>query len=129
MLRQETWSFSHPQRAWQSLLRKGVTPRYAERSLKNAPSGALHLVTSKTGRNGSIPIHQDADLWLAKLEPGQATSHSVAKGRHAWIHVAEGEVSINGEALSGGDAAAVSGESILQLTASKPSQILLFDLN
>jgi redox-sensitive bicupin YhaK (pirin superfamily) len=47
--------------------RKGVAPRYAEKSLKDAPAGKLQLVTSKSGRDGSISIHQDADLWLAKL--------------------------------------------------------------
>ncbi len=59
---------------------KGVKPRYAEKSLRDTPTGKLHLVTSKTGRDGSIAIHQDADLWLAKLEAGQTGfAHSLAK--------------------------------------------------
>ena len=109
--------------------RKGVTPRYGEKSLKDAATGTWHLVTSKTGRDGSIAIYQDADLWLAKLEAGQTVSHSLAGDRHAWLHVAEGEVKLNGKTLSGGDAVAVSGKSNLKLTAIKPSQVLLFDLN
>jgi redox-sensitive bicupin YhaK (pirin superfamily) len=109
--------------------RKGVAPRYGEKPFSAAPTGAWHLVTSKTGRDGSIAIHQDADLWLAKLDAGQDVSHTLADGRHAWIHVAEGEVNINGETLSGGDAAAVSGKTSLELAAAKPSQVLLFDLN
>ncbi|HTX22029.1 MAG TPA: pirin family protein [Candidatus Aquilonibacter sp.] len=108
---------------------KGLKPRYAEKSLQDAPTGKLHLMTSKTGRDGSIAIRQDADLWLAKLEPGQQVAHSLANNRHAWVHVAEGEVVLNGQTLSGGDAAAVSEESKLQLSANKPSQVLLFDLN
>ena len=107
----------------------GVKPRYAEKSLANAPAGTLNLVTSKTGRDGSIAIHQDADLWLGKLNPGNSVSHKLAKGRNAWLHVAEGEVSLNGKILSGGDAAAISNESALDLSATKPSQVLLFDLN
>ena len=107
----------------------GVKPRYAEKSYKDAASGALNLVTSKTGRDGSIAIHQDADLWLAKLEAGQKVSHSLAGNRHAWVHVAEGEVVLNSKTLSGGDAVAIDGESKLQLSANKPSQVLLFDLN
>src|SRR5260221_5861369 len=51
---------------------KGVEPRYAEKSMKDAAPGALHLVTSKTGRDSSIAIHQDADLWLAKVVAGQS---------------------------------------------------------
>jgi hypothetical protein len=108
---------------------KGAKPRYAEKSLKDAAEGKLNLVTSKTGRDGSIAIHQDADLWLGKLGAGNRVTHTLAPGRHAWLHVAEGEVSLNGKTLSGGDAAAVDAESKLELSATKPSQVLLFDLN
>ena len=109
--------------------RKGVSPRYGERSFKSAATGLWHLVTSKTGREGSIAIHQDTDLWLAKLEAGQTVSLSLAGDRHAWLHVAEGEVKINGQTLSGGDAAAFDGPTHLTLAAIKQSQVLLFDLN
>ena len=108
---------------------KGVKPRYAEKSYANVAPGALHLVTSKAGRDGSIAIHQDADLWLAKLDAGQSVSHKLAAGRNAWVHVAEGEVMLNGKTLVGGDAAAVSEETAIELSATKPSQVLLFDLN
>jgi redox-sensitive bicupin YhaK (pirin superfamily) len=108
---------------------QGVKPRYAERNLAQAETGKLHLVASKTGRDGSMEIHQDADLLLAKLDPGQSVRHPLAAGRHAWVHVAEGEVNLNGKTLAGGDAAAVSKESALEIAAAKPSQVLLFDLN
>ncbi|HVU08030.1 MAG TPA: pirin family protein [Verrucomicrobiae bacterium] len=108
---------------------KGVKSRYAEKSFRNAETGKLHLVTSKTGRDGSIAIHQDADLWLAKMEAGQKVSHTLGSQRHAWLHVAEGEVVLNGKTLAGGDAAAVERETKLELSANKPSQVLLFDLN
>ena len=51
---------------------KGVKPRYAEKSLSDKPTGQLHLMVSKAGRDGSIGIRQDADLWLAKLERDKA---------------------------------------------------------
>ena len=108
---------------------KGVQPRYAEKALAKAQLGALNLVTSKTGRDGSIAIHQDADLWLAKFNGGEQAEHALAPGRHAWVHVAEGEISLNGATLHGGDAAAVSDEAALKFKASKPAQVLLFDLN
>lgn len=108
---------------------RGMKPRYAEKSFANAAPGKLNLVTSKTGRDGSIAIHQDAELWLAKLDSGNRVAHKLAAGRNAWLHVAEGEVTVNGKTLTGGDAAAVSGEGALELSASKPSQVLLFDLN
>jgi len=108
---------------------KNVQPRYAEKSLASAPTGQFHLVASKSGRDNSIAIHQDADLLLARLESGQKVAHPLADNRHAWLHVAEGEVVLNGKTLAGGDSAALSREPKLELAATKPSQVLLFDLN
>lgn len=108
--------------------RAGVTPRYAEKSLGGRAPGVLHLVASKSGRQDSMAIHQDADLWLARLGPGNAVSHPLAATRHAWLHLAEGAVTVNGEALSEGDAVAISGPSVLDVRASSASQVLLFDL-
>jgi redox-sensitive bicupin YhaK (pirin superfamily) len=109
--------------------KKGVAPRYAERNLAKAETGKLHLVASKTGRSGSMEIHQDADVLLAKLEAGQNVKHPLAAGRHAWVHVAEGEVRLNGKPLAAGDAAGTSEESALEIAAAKASQVLVFDLN
>jgi redox-sensitive bicupin YhaK (pirin superfamily) len=107
---------------------KGVKPRYAEKSFAKAAAGS-YLVASKNGREGSIDIHQDADLWLAKFDGNNRVSHKLAAGRHAWLHVAEGDVTINGKKLSGGDAVAVNDEKDIELSADKPAQVLLFDLN
>jgi redox-sensitive bicupin YhaK (pirin superfamily) len=108
---------------------KGVAPRYEERSFRDAPTGKLNLVTSKTGREGSIAIHQDADLWLGKLSTGDKVHHSLGKLRHAWAHVAEGKVSLNGKTLETGDAVALSDVDRIELLAATPAQVLLFDLN
>lgn len=107
---------------------KGVKPNYAEKSFADAKAGS-YLVTSKTGRDGSIKIHQDADLWLAKFDGSNRVDHKLASGRHAWVHVAEGDVTVNGKKLTGGDAAAITGEEKIELTADKPAQVLMFDLN
>jgi redox-sensitive bicupin YhaK (pirin superfamily) len=118
----------HLLQIWIQPDRAGVKPRYAEKSLKDAKPGVLHLVTSKSGRDGSIAIHQDANLWLAKLDGGNSVVHKLAKERQAWVHVAEGEVSVNGKKLTGGDAAAIAEEGAIELSAAKPAQVLLFDL-
>jgi redox-sensitive bicupin YhaK (pirin superfamily) len=119
---------SHFLQIWIMPDAQGVKPRYAEKSLRDAPTGKFNLVTSKAGRDGSIAIHQDADLWLAKLDAGQQVTQTLAADRHAWLHVAEGEVVLNGKTLTGGDAAAISREDKVELTANKASQVLLFDL-
>ena len=107
----------------------GVKPRYAEKNFAAAPMGKLNLVASKSGRDGSIAIHQDANLSFAKLDNGQQVEYPLAPKRYAWVHVAEGEVSVNGTKLSGGDAVGVSEENVLKIVAAKQSQVLLFDLN
>lgn len=109
--------------------RKGAKPDYAERNFANAPTGQFNLVASKSGRDGSIAINQDTDLLVGKFNGGETVTHSLRSGRHAWVHVAEGEVTVNGQTLTAGDAVAVSDEPELKLTASKPGQVLLFDLN
>ncbi len=109
--------------------RKGLKPRYAEKSLKDAPNGRFNLAVSRTGRAGSLAINQDADLYIARLEPGNEAAQELKPGRHAWVHVAEGEVKLNGDTLKAGDGVAFTGESRVQLVAGKPSQVLLFDLN
>jgi redox-sensitive bicupin YhaK (pirin superfamily) len=107
---------------------KGATPGYAEKSFARAAPGRLHLVASKSGRDGSIPINQDADLFLGKLEAGGFAKHSLAPERHAWLQLIEGELEVNGTRLSAGDAVAVSRESSLTLAAIKPCDFLVFDL-
>jgi redox-sensitive bicupin YhaK (pirin superfamily) len=107
----------------------GAEPAYGERAFSGAAPGTINLVASKSGRDGSIRINQDADLWLAKFTANESLTHKLAANRHAWVHVAEGAVRLNGTALSAGDGAAVSEEAKLELTGDGKAQVLLFDLN
>jgi quercetin 2,3-dioxygenase len=109
--------------------RKGAKPGYAEKSFAKEAHGRLHLVVSKTGRDGSIEINQDADLYLAMLDPGHEVAHPLQAGRHGWVHVAEGEATVNGEKLKAGDALGLSDEPGVRIKAEKAAQVLLFDLN
>jgi redox-sensitive bicupin YhaK (pirin superfamily) len=109
--------------------KRGLTPAYAERSAADVKEGEVALIASKTGRDGSMTINQDADLLLARLNAGQKATHKLAPGRHAWVHIAEGEVTVNGETLRAGDAVALSDESAIELAGAKRSQALIFDLN
>ncbi len=108
---------------------KGAKPGYAEKSFAQAETGKLHLVASKSGRDGSIAINQDASLYLGKLRPGETVKHSLGAGRHAWLQLVQGDLKLNDTQLQPGDAAAVSEVDLLAISANKPSDFLLFDLN
>ena len=108
--------------------RNGHTPRYEERALADAPAGRWNLVASETGRDGSIHIHQDADLWIGRFGEGDQALHILPPGRHAWVHVATGTATLNGLPLAPGDAVAVTGGTELRLATRSPSEVLLFDL-
>lgn len=107
----------------------GLEPRYADKNLAHSPTGAFRLIASREGREDSIAIRQDADLWMARWESGERATHHLGEGRHAWVHIALGEVALNGETLGRGDAVAIDHPTALELRALKPSQVLLFDLN
>ena len=109
--------------------RDGLAPGYEQRAVPADGPGRLRLIGSRDGRDGSVTIHQDVDLYRAQLAPGETAAHALAPDRHAWIHVARGGVQLNGRSLAEGDAAAISGEPRLDLRAEGAAEVLLFDLS
>jgi quercetin 2,3-dioxygenase len=107
---------------------EGVTPDYAERSYAAIETGSLHLIASKGGRAGSITIHQDADVFVAKLPAGRGIDHSFAASRSGWVQVIDGALLLGGEKLGVGDGASISGAERLRLTADRDAHFLFFDL-
>ena len=106
----------------------GVEPGYMERSFANIGLGDLHLIASRSGRHGSIPIHQDVDLHVARLASGASLVHLLDKGRAAWVQLISGSLEVNGQSLSGGDAAALTDEPRVEIAAADNAHFLLFDL-
>lgn len=88
----------------------------------------LRLIASRDGRNGSVSISQDINLYAALLESGEEIAHVIPEGRHAWLQVAHGSVAINGHHLEQGDGAAASEENKLIVTGKEKAEVLLFDL-
>ena len=109
--------------------KRGYEPRYAEKKMTDAATGRFHLITSKTGRDGSLAINQDTELLLGKFKHGDSVTHTLRPRRHAWVHVAEGNVELNGQPLTGGDGVEVSDETELKFTAQGDAQVLIFDMN
>jgi len=109
--------------------KKGITPGYEQKafSLKEK-RGKLLLVASGEDKDGALKIHQDAKLFLSALGPGESVATPLKPGRHAWLQVARGRVSLNGTSLEAGDGASVSDEKDLRIEAEEDSELLLFDL-
>ena len=119
----------HLYQIWLLPEREGLEPSYEQRTFpEEERHNRLRLVASPDGGDGSLTIRQDARLYLATLDEGQEVSKDIPSGRHAWVQVLRGNVSLNGEAISAGDGAAVSEESALAIRAESSSEVLLFDL-
>ena len=107
----------------------GIAPGYEQKTIDDAKAhGGFTPVGTPDGGGQSVKIHQDAALSVAKLEPGQTVTTNLKKGRHGWVQVARGAVTVNGTALAEGDGAAISDEEKVTIAASAPAEVLLFDL-
>ncbi|GJM18943.1 MAG: pirin family protein [Phycisphaeraceae bacterium] len=91
-------------------------------------TGRLHLLASGDGRDGSLRIHQDADLHAGVLGAGDRVALPLRPGRHAWVHVARGSVVVNGEPLAPGDGAAITDEPSVVIATDDSGEVLVFDL-
>ena len=119
----------HLYQIWLLPEREGLAPSYDQKAFSEEERhNRLRLVASPEGSDGSLTIRQDARLYLATLDGGRGVAHELAPGRHAWLQVLRGNVSLNGQAISAGDGAAVSEESTLAIRGESPSEVLLFDL-
>ncbi len=108
---------------------RGLAPAYDQKTFDAvAARNRLVLLASKGGRDGSIDVHQDVDLWVARLGDGDERVHALASGRHAWVHVARGQATVGGHDLSEGDGVAMSDEAQVRLRGRGEAEVLLFDL-
>jgi quercetin 2,3-dioxygenase len=108
---------------------RGIAPEYEQKHFDAASKrGRLRLVASPDGRDGSVRIHQDAYLYASLLDGGERVSHALADGRRAYVHVARGNVTANGQPLETGDALKASSTKEIVLENGQGAEVLLFDL-
>jgi len=107
----------------------GIPPSYEEKRFTEADKqGRLRLIASADGADGSVRIHQDARLYVARLAAGQSLAADMAPGRLGYLHLVRGALAVNGHRLAGGDAAKIRDEGRLAISAEDDSELLLFDL-
>ncbi len=108
---------------------RNLTPEYEQKAFADADRrGRLRIVASRDARDGSVRINQDVALYSSILAPGESVAHELAAGRHAWIQIARGAGTVNGQAVRAGDGVSISDERELRVTATDASELLLFDL-
>jgi redox-sensitive bicupin YhaK (pirin superfamily) len=114
---------------WIQPKESGLKPSYTEWHPKPEHSGAAKvLVISPDGRDGSATIHQDAEIYRIRLEPGQTVTHEIRPGRGAWLQVAEGALTVDGIELKTGDGASSEEPRTLTLSATEATEAILLDL-
>ena len=119
----------HLYQIWLLPQSKGIEPSYEQKRFPDEEQqNQLRLVASPTAEQGSLHIHQDARIYLSKIEAGATVTHQLAQGRHAWLQVLRGTLSLNGENLETSDGTSVSEESLLTMQATSDAEIMLFDL-
>jgi quercetin 2,3-dioxygenase len=107
----------------------GLTPSYEQKAFAPAEKqGKLRLVASRSGRDGSVTIHQDADIYVGLISANDSISYRVQPNRNMWLHVAQGEVTIDDRVLTAGDAIAYPSDRKLELSSSSSGEVILFDL-
>jgi redox-sensitive bicupin YhaK (pirin superfamily) len=119
----------HLLQIWIMPEKRGGPPSYGQQKIDvQAVTGKFGLIASRDGRDGSISMQQDTDLWLAELAKGQVAEFILRKRRGAWMQIARGAVALDGTVMQAGDGAHWQDPGAVRLTARDDSEVLLFDL-
>jgi quercetin 2,3-dioxygenase len=119
----------HLYQIWMFPDKTGHKPAYDQKNFsQDEKRGKLRLVASPDGRDGSVKIRQDNELYATVLGPGESVAHELKPERHAYVQVARGSVKLNGKTLEAGDGAAISQEKALELAGVRDAEVLVFDL-
>jgi len=114
---------------WISPEKNGLEPGYEQtRFSREEKLNRLRLVGSRDGRDGSITIHQDVDLYASVLEAGNELSLQLRPNRKVFVQVVDGDIEVNGQRLSAGDGAQMEDEQALRIAAVSEAEFLVFDM-
>jgi hypothetical protein len=108
---------------------KGIKPRWEQKAFnKQDRHNRLLAVVSSGDLEGSLPIDQNAAIYVSSLDAGKSVTHSSAAGRHAYLFVIDGEIDLNGTKLSSGDQARIADDITLKIVAKQNAEVILLDL-
>ncbi len=119
---------THLFQIWIMPAKEGIAPAYGQKKFEFEKAKGMTLVVSQKGLDGSLPINQDANIYVAKWKNGESSEFKIKQGRKAWIQMVKGTIQVNGKTLSEGDALGVTDEELLKMQANESSELLFFDL-
>lgn len=106
-----------------------LKPGYGQKSFaKDLEEKKLVLVVSQDGREGSLAMHQDADIYISRLKAGETLEFVAKPERGYWLQMIKGEIGLLDEYIKAGDGAALTGESLLSLRAKQDAEVMIFDM-
>lgn len=109
--------------------KRGVQPGYEQKAFGAADKrGRLRLVASPDGAESSVSMSADARLYAGLFDGAESAELTLDPARKSYVHLVRGSLEVNGQSLSGGDAAMISGESRVNLTGGRDAEVLVFDL-
>ena len=120
---------THFLQIWLLPAQTGVKPGYEQKAFPEAEKrGRLRLVASPDGAEGSVSMNANARLFAGLFNGDEAADVALPAGRKTYVHLVSGELDVNGEHLTAGDAALIEDEARLALTHGKNAEVLVFDL-
>ncbi|MCL4145816.1 UNVERIFIED_CONTAM: hypothetical protein GTU68_021218, partial [Idotea baltica] len=120
---------THLYQIWLRPAEKGIAPSYEQQAFPDEElKNQLRLVASPDAKEDCLTIHQDANIFIAKLSQGESVSHELSEEKHAWLQVLRGSVKLNDIQLDTSDGAAVSEETSMNIVATENAEVMLFDL-
>jgi quercetin 2,3-dioxygenase len=109
---------------------RGIAAGYEQKSFTVLEKrGALRLVASPDGAQGSVTVHADAHMYAGLFDGTERAELALDPARKAYVHLVRGALMVNGHALQGGDAAKLSGESALVLSGGQDAEVIVFELS
>ena len=109
--------------------RRGLAPGYEQKFFPEAEkSNRLRVIVSPDGRDGSVTIHQDVNIYVTNLDASQSVVYSARPNRHLWVQVVRGRIKLDDRLLVAGDGAAITQAESIELAAIENAELLLFDL-
>jgi redox-sensitive bicupin YhaK (pirin superfamily) len=108
---------------------RGLTPGVEQKvfTMEDRTDTLLKVISGDDG--DAVLVHQDAHVFVSRLTSGTTVSQPIGERRGVYVYVIEGDVTVNGEHMQTGDAAQLSDEPELSLTASSDTELIAVDVS